>query len=627
MARNPNDPLPQVETTCESLLDELQVIWDELGESDAEKDKMLLELEQECLNVYRRKVDQANLYRAQLQQQIADSEAEIVAICSSMGERPVHIRQSPGFLKEQLKATALKLEEMHKRKSERLNQFLEVLDQIQKISTEICPTEYDPSKFAIDGSDLSVRILEDLQTQLQSLQKEKSERLRQVMDHLNTLKKLCLVVGIDFKETIREVQPGLDQDEGSKNISNNTIESLASAIENMRKIKIKRMQKLQDLVTAMLELWNLMDTPNEEQQQFQKVTCNIAASEQEFTEPNALSMDFINYVEAEVLRLEQLKASKLKELVLRKKTELEEIRRRTHLVAEADYEPEFSIDAVEAGATDASLVLEHIEAQISTAKEEAFSRKDILERVEKWLAACEEEAWLEEYNRDENRYSAGRGAHLTLKRAEKARALVSKIPAMVDTLENKVTAWEKERGTEFIYDGAPLLSMLEQYITVSQEKEQERKRQRDQKKLQGQLTAEKEVLYGSKPSPAKLQSFKKTHKTLTLSPSQRISLGAAATNSPKKAYEVGTVSTGTRGIDNAGLSEKSSSNATATATFETSSPSEDVKETTKAMPVSTPKSPRKVAADGTGEGDATEYSFEERRLVFCLSRKRDEGAL
>lgn len=32
-------------------------------------------------------------------------------------------------------------------------------------------------------------------------------------------------------------------------------------------------------------------------------------------------------------------------------------------------------------------------------KEEAFSRKDILERVEKWLAACEEESWLEEYNK------------------------------------------------------------------------------------------------------------------------------------------------------------------------------------------------------------------------------------
>ncbi|KAB5572968.1 hypothetical protein DKX38_000162 [Salix brachista] len=41
-----------------------------------------------------------------------------------------------------------------------------------------------------------------------------------------------------------------------------------------------------------------------------------------------------------------------------------------------------------------------------------------LEKVEKWLTACEEESWLEEYNRDDNRYNAGRGAHLTLKNAE-----------------------------------------------------------------------------------------------------------------------------------------------------------------------------------------------------------------
>lgn len=110
-----------------------------------------------------------------------------------------------------------------------------------------------------------------------------------------------------------------------------------------------------------------------------------------------------------------------------------------------------------AGAVDPALILEQIEAHISIVKDEAFSRRDILERVEKWLAACDEESWLEEYSRvglfviqlviyislpcnylssvciryifqDENRYSAGRGAHLTLKRAEKARAIVNKIP-------------------------------------------------------------------------------------------------------------------------------------------------------------------------------------------------------
>lgn len=48
---------------------------------------------------------------------------------------------------------------------------------------------------------------------------------------------------------------------------------------------------------------------------------------------------------------------------------------------------------------DPACVLEQIEVQIAKVKEEAFSRKEILEKVEKWLGACEEECWLEEYNR------------------------------------------------------------------------------------------------------------------------------------------------------------------------------------------------------------------------------------
>jgi len=40
-----------------------------------------------------------------------------------------------------------------------------------------------------------------------------------------------------------------------------------------------------------------------------------------------------------------------------------------------------------------------MDKQIATAKEEASSRKAILERVQKWMLAREEERWLEEYNR------------------------------------------------------------------------------------------------------------------------------------------------------------------------------------------------------------------------------------
>ncbi|KAM5557146.1 65-kDa microtubule-associated protein 3 [Rosa sericea] len=507
MSNLQSEQLLQMETTCGSLLYELQIIWNEVGETDTDRDKMLLELEQECLEVYRRKVDQANRSRAQLRQAIADSEAELAAICSAMGERPVHIRQSDqnaGSLKEELSKIIPQLEEMQKRKIERRNQFLEVVEEIQIISSEINgSTSCISSKIVVDETDLSLRRLEELHRQLHALQTEKSDRLKQIQAHLGTLNSLCLVLGMDFKQTISEVHPSLDNSEGCKDISLDLIERLATAIKKLRDVKLQRMQRLQDLATTMLELWNLMDTPIEEQQMFQNITCNIAASEHEITEPDALSVDFINYVEAEVSRLEELKSSKMKELVLKKRTELEEICRKTHMVIEADSAIEYAIEAIESGVVDPSCVLDQIEVQVAKVKEEAFSRKDILERVDKWLFACDEECWLEEYNRDENRYNAGRGAHLTLKRAEKARALVNKLPAMVDALASKTIAWEKERGIEFTYDGVRLLSMLEEYTILRDEKEQERRRQRDQKKIQGQLIAEQEALYGSKPSPSK----------------------------------------------------------------------------------------------------------------------------
>ncbi|KAE8717461.1 65-kDa microtubule-associated protein 3 [Hibiscus syriacus] len=507
-------PLVHLETTCRTLLDELQIIWDEIGETDVDRDEMLLELERECMEIYRRKVDQANLSKAHIKKTIADYEAELAAICAAMGERPVHIWQSDvkvGSLKEELGKILPQVEEMKKRKRERISHFINVLDQIQIIRNEISKsTESVSSETLIDETDLSLMKLEELHRELHELQKEKSNRLQQVQDHLNMLNSLCSVMGMDFKLTVAEVHASLGDSEKSRSISNNTIKQLSATINKLREVKIQRMDRLQDLATTMLELWNLMDTPIEEQQKFQDVTCNIAASEDEITEPNSLSEDFINYIEAEVSRLEELKSRKMKELVLKKRSELRKICRKTHLVPDTGLED--VIEAIESGVVDDDTILEQIELHIAKVKEEAFSRKEILEKIEKWLAACDEECWLEEYNRDENRYNLGKGTHLALKRAEKARALVNKLPGMTEALISKTVAWEEGRETEFLYDGIPLLSMLEDYAALREEKEQQRRRLRDQKKLQEQIIAEQEVLYGSKVCPPKQQTAKKYSK-------------------------------------------------------------------------------------------------------------------
>uniref|UniRef100_A0ACD5T7N2 Uncharacterized protein n=1 Tax=Avena sativa TaxID=4498 RepID=A0ACD5T7N2_AVESA len=610
--------LLQLDTACGPLMDELQVIWDEVGEQGAARDRALLELRQECLEACRRKVDQANRCRAQLRQAIGDAEAELAAVCSALGEPPVHVRQSNQKacgLREELSAISSYLEEMKKRKVERWNQILDAVAKIKKISCEIRPADFVPFKVPVDQSDLSCRKLEELRTELQSLEKEKSERLKQVMEYLNTLHSLCKVLGVDFKQTVSDVHPSLDEDEVPRNISNTTMERLALAIQRLREIKIERMQKLQDLSSAMLELWNLMDTPIEEQQVFQNVTCNIAASESEVTEANTLSIDFLNYVEAEVLRLEQLKASKMKELVLKKQTELEELRRQAHLAGEEYYATQFSIEAIEAGAIDPSLLLEQLEVYVSTVKEEAFSRKDILERVERWQNACEEEAWLEDYSKDDNRYNAGKGGHVMLKRAEKARVLVNKIPGIVDTLTNKIIVWEKERDTEFIYDGVRLLLMVEEYMIVREEKEQEKKRQRDQKKLQDQFKAEQETLYGSKPSPSRPHSAKKVTRNSAGGANRRVSLGGAPGQPPKsvtphskKTKDAGTLSPGSsRGLHTPSLPVKKLSFKASSTPAETETPR---KPFTQIMPVnSVPSTPVGPISNGSEDENRTPKTF------------------
>lgn len=46
---------------------------------------------------------------------------------------------------------------------------------------------------------------------------------------------------------------------------------------------------------------------------------------------------------------------------------------------------------------DLSELLAGMDDQIAKAKEQALSRKEILDKVEKWRFTCEEESWLDDY--------------------------------------------------------------------------------------------------------------------------------------------------------------------------------------------------------------------------------------
>ncbi|KAF0935634.1 hypothetical protein E2562_035086 [Oryza meyeriana var. granulata] len=505
------------ETSCGSLLQKLQSVWDEVGESEEDRDKVLFQLDQECLDVYKRKVDQAIKSRDLLLQALDYSKTELATLASSLGEKS--IERSPEktarTIKEQLTAIAPTLEQLGKKKKERIKELANIQSRIEQIRGEIAGTLEIGQQVAlpqINEDDLTVQKLREFQSQLQELEKDKSRRLEKVLEHVGTVHDLCNVLGMDFFRTIAEVHSSLDDSIGNehKNISNDTLSKLDRTIATLNEEKRLRLKKLQELATQLYDLWDLMDTPMEERNLFDHVSCNRTATVEEVTAPGALAVDVIDQAHTEVERLDELKYSKMKEIAFKKQAILEDIYASTHVVLDTAVTHEKIQALIESGNMEPSELIADMDSQILKAKEEALSRKEILDKVERWISSCEEESWLEDYSLDDNRYNSGRGAHLNLKRAEKARILVSKIPALVETLVAKTRAWEENHGLPFMYDGVSLLAMLDEYVILRQEREEEKKRMREQKRYTEQLlNIDREGPFGTRVNPYRVTSAKK----------------------------------------------------------------------------------------------------------------------
>uniref|UniRef100_A0A0D9XEC8 Microtubule-associated protein MAP65-1a n=1 Tax=Leersia perrieri TaxID=77586 RepID=A0A0D9XEC8_9ORYZ len=353
-------------TRCGALLRELQQIWAEVGESEGEKNKVLSEIERECLEVYRRKVDDANRTRVQLHQSVATKEAEVASLIATLGEHKLYLKKDKSVvpLKEQLAAVVPVLESLKGKKEDRIKQFSDIQSQIEKIRSELSEYSDDDKKantLIVDENDLSTRKLNNYQAQLRTLQKEKSDRLHKVLEYVNEVHRLCGVLGIDFVETVHGVHPSLHQNglEQSTNISDRTLESLANTISNLKAERKTRIDKMRETMESLCKLWKLMDSSEGERRQFNKVMSVLISSEEEISSPGALSQETIEKMDAEVERLTKLKASRLKEIFMKRRSELEEICRTAHIEPDASTNPEQTNEMIDSGSMLCILLLLH----------------------------------------------------------------------------------------------------------------------------------------------------------------------------------------------------------------------------------------------------------------------------
>lgn len=198
------------------------------------------------------------------------------------------------------------------------------------------------------------------------------------------------------------------------------------------------LSQIQDLASQLSDLWNLMDAPVEERQPFHHISRNLSLTLDEVILPGALAFDVLRQVrsglfsmfhglvncysscclflltdylgsfkaELEVERLDQLKASRMKDIAFKKQTELEDIYAQAHIAIDSSAARDRIMSIIDSNNFEPSELLADMEGQVLKAKGEALSRKDILERVDRWMSACEEESWLEDYSRVFTIYSA-----------------------------------------------------------------------------------------------------------------------------------------------------------------------------------------------------------------------------
>ncbi|CAN0843541.1 65-kDa microtubule-associated protein 5 [Linum grandiflorum] len=338
-------------TTCASLLRELEVMWDKIGEHDAERDRMLRQLEQECLDIYRRKVDMTRKHKAELVQSLAEEETDIANIVSALGETGSFSQRVKGTLKQQLSALGPVLQDLRWKKQARMSEFYETQMQIAEICAEIAGNNLpcNPDNLQIDERDLTAKRLVELKSHLKELLTEKNLRLHKVSSSIGKIHELSVVMAIDFSTTLSDIHPSLSDHTQRKSINNDTLARLTDVIQSLKKEKQERLHKLQDLGKTLMGLWDLMDTNIEERQKFHHVTSLISSSVDEASRQGCLAAEAIEQTELEVERLNVLKASKMKDLVLKRQIELETIYEDVHMDVDSDAARQILINLIESG--------------------------------------------------------------------------------------------------------------------------------------------------------------------------------------------------------------------------------------------------------------------------------------
>ncbi|KAM4809496.1 protein regulator of cytokinesis 1-like [Rhinophrynus dorsalis] len=433
----------------------LMDIWDGLGIKEEMRLRRMEEVKKHIEELLNRMINEEVEMRDRIEKSIQSCKKELKILCHELSIDDYIADEGMTILQIE-RDLRLRLEMLMKEKNERMEELQLLQQKEQELCTDLCMTPY----YIPTGSIPSRQQLEELKEHINVLTDKKKQHLM-VFSALRAEIRECLEeMGQQPENSIEKDAICEDEDEFFLTDANiKALKVLKAQLELKKETLLSSLNSLKERVQV---LWKLLQVPQDEQEKCQNTPmCPISEA--------------IKLWENEFLRLEELKKTNLKVVIIKIREELEKYWDKCFYSTEQRnaFTPYSNDDFTE------DLLRQHDE-EVFRMREQYEKCREMLDAVNKWETSWGQFVLLEKKASDPNRFS-NRGGSLL--KEEKERVKLQKLLSKLEEeLKSRIEAWETEQGCAFLLKGCRFMDYVANQWEMHRRQKERDKQERSLKK-------------------------------------------------------------------------------------------------------------------------------------------------
>ncbi|XP_072518026.1 protein regulator of cytokinesis 1 isoform X2 [Salminus brasiliensis] len=460
-------------------------IWDSIGIMEDQRIERMQTVKKYIEDLLTDMITEEESLRHRIKTSIITTQKQLETLCLELSMESYKVEEDLTVLQME-KNLRCRLETLQKEKNERLRELNNLRQQDEELCVTLCATPY----YIPSGSMPSQTQLQELREHIKNLSEEKESRVKVFSGLREDIKSLMDEMGHEPETSLERESVCSDTDIFLLTHENiQALKLLLSQLEMKKESLISTRDKLKDRATS---LWNRLSCPEEEAEEFKQEALNTLS-------------DDIRRWQNIVDRLEVLQRAKLEEVIDKVRQEL------VILWDKCMFGPEqrepFSAHFCDNNYTEELLALHDSELLKVTQFYE--TARPLVEGIEKW-----ERHWVlfQDFERkaaDPNRFSNRGGALL---KESKDRAKVQKLlPKLEEELKARVEAWEKNQSAPFLIKGQRVMEYIsKQWEEHRMQKDKEKNERMSKKTDNSQFKTPTKRAHGQANSSVTPSKIRKT---------------------------------------------------------------------------------------------------------------------